>query len=353
MLKADRARPPRSTSARDYRIVKRRSGAEALEAVAELLQRGAQVALFLVDQRMPGMTGTQFLLEARKLYPDATRVLLTAYADTEAAIAAINEVGLDHYLLKPWEPPEQQALPGARRPARRLVRARCRPPSTGSAWSARAGRPASYAVKDFLARNQVPYQWLDVEERRRRRASCSARRRRRAHAPGGVLPRRRPCWSRPPSRELAEKIGLQHAAQKPFYDLIVVGGGPAGLAAAVYGASEGLRTVLVEREAPGGQAGTSSRIENYLGFPSGLSGADLADARRPPRPGASAPRSSTAQEVVDAPARGPVPQGRCWPTARELERLRGADRAGRRRAAARGAGRGAAARARASTTARR
>jgi thioredoxin reductase (NADPH) len=267
----------------DYRIVKASSGAQALETVRELLQRGDQLALFLVDERMPGMSGTQFLLEAIKLYPDARRVLLTAYADTDTAITAINRVGLDHYLLKPWEPPTLKLYPVLEDLLSEWY-ARARPGFDGIRVAGTSLSPASYAVKDFLASNQVPYQWLDVDEDSTVRELVSGVDGGGTHLPVVFFPDGAPLVQ-PTIRDLAERIGLQTRAQKPFYDLIVIGGGPAGLAAAVYGASEGLRTILVERFAPGGQAGTSSKIENYLGFPSGLSGADLtvraaAQARR-------------------------------------------------------------------------
>ncbi|MDQ3255634.1 MAG: FAD-dependent oxidoreductase, partial [Acidobacteriota bacterium] len=249
-----------------------------LEIVRELQVRNNAVALFLVDQRMPGMSGVEFLEQAITLYPNAKRVLLTAYADTDAAIAAINEAGINHYLLKPWHPPEENLYPvlddlledwkGNFHPPFEGIRV------LGNRWS-----PASHNVKDFLARNQVPYQWLDIEaaeqdaEVRRLVESLDAEERRRLplviFSDGVRLPE-------PTMADVAERVGLKTRAAKEFYDLAIVGGGPAGLAAAVYGASEGLRTVLIEREAPGGQAGMSSRIENYLGFPSGLSGGDLA-----------------------------------------------------------------------------
>jgi len=258
----------------DYRVVKASSGAQALDAVRQLKQRGAQIALFLVDERMPHMSGTQFLAEATKLYPDARRVLLTAYADTETAIAAINKIGLHHYLLKPWEPPTERLYPVLEDLLSDWF-AHARSDFEGIRVAGNALSPASYALKDFLAANQVPYQWIDMENDAAVRALLSG-------ASGGAV--RLPMvlfpdgttLAQPTSRELAEKLGMQTRAQKPFYDLIVVGGGPAGLAAAVYGASEGLRTILVEQSAPGGQAGTSSNIENYLGFPGGVTGADLA-----------------------------------------------------------------------------
>jgi len=250
------------------------SGAEALEAVEALKARGDTVALFLVDQRMPSMTGTEFLVEARKTYPDAKRALLTAYADTDAAISAINEVDLDHYLMKPWDPPEDNLYPilddllddwVANTPAPfdgiRVV---------GTTWS-----PATHDVKDFLARNQVPYRFLDIERDEEAAAIVAAGSDGAGSIPVVLFPDGT-SLVQPERRALAEQVGLQTEADNPFYDLIIVGGGPAGLAGAVYGASEGLSTVMVEAEAPGGQAGTSSRIENYLGFPAGVSGGDLA-----------------------------------------------------------------------------
>src|ERR1051325_9797478 len=262
----------------DFRVVRAVSGPEALEIVRELKIRNNSIALFLIDQRMPGMSGVDFLAQAIDLYPDAKRVLLTAYADTDAAIAAINEAGINHYLLKPWDPPEENLYPvldelledwGAAFPPQfegiRVL---------GNRWS-----PASHSIKDFLARNHVPYQWLDIET-----AASDSEVRSLIELldeedirslpivilPNGVR------LQQPSQADLAEHAGLRTRATEAFYDLAIVGGGPAGLAAAVYGASEGLRTVMIEREAPGGQAGMSSRIENYLGFPSGLTGADLA-----------------------------------------------------------------------------
>ncbi len=262
----------RDRYAQGYRIVSTVSGAETLDALAELKARGDVVALFVVDQRMPEMTGTELLVEARTLYPDAKRVLLTAYADTEAAIQAINDVDLDYYLLKPWDPPDQHLYPvldgllddwQANTPA----------PFDGIRVAGTTWSPATHDVKDFLARNQVPYRFLDIERDADAAAMVAA-------ADGGSIPAvffpDGTVLANPDRRALAEKVGLQTEAESPFYDVIVIGGGPAGLAAAVYGASEGLRTVMIESEAPGGQAGTSSRIENYLGFPSGISGGDLA-----------------------------------------------------------------------------
>lgn len=270
-----------------YRVLKADSGQSALEALRELKVRNDALALLLVDQRMPGMSGVEFIKHASDLFPDAKRVLLTAYADTDAAIRAINEANVNHYLLKPWDPPEQNLYPvlddllddwrGNFRPAFEGIRI------VGNRWS-----PKSHDVKDFLARNQVPYRWFDVEaaetDAEVRRLVESLSEQELKHLPivifsdGGRL-------EEPTTAEIAERVGLRRHADAEFYDLAIVGGGPAGLAAAVYGASEGLRTVMIEREAPGGQAGMSSRIENYLGFPSGLSGADLtrravAQARR-------------------------------------------------------------------------
>ena len=257
----------------DYRILKATSGGEALEAARQLKQRGTAVALFLVDERMPGMTGTQFLSEAIKLYPESRRVLLTAYADTQAAISGINDVGLDHYLLKPWDPPAERLYPVLDDLLSDWT-AHVRLPYEGIRVAGARSSPKSYAVKEFLSSNHVPYQWIDVD------ADPSTRELIHSFGDSSRLPvvffADGSRLTAPTNRELAEKIGLQTKARLPFYDLAIIGAGPAGLAAAVYGASEGLRTVLVEQSAPGGQAGTSSRIENYLGFPSGVSGADLA-----------------------------------------------------------------------------
>ncbi len=258
----------------DYRIIKAGSGAEALETVRQLKQRNTPVALFLVDQRMPDMSGTEFLAEAVKLYPQARKVLLTAYADTEAAIASINTLGLDHYLMKPWDPPEQSLYPVLYDLLSDCVATVPVPyygiRVAGTLWSA-----SCHNAKDFLARNQVPYQWLDIECDASARGLVEAVNKETHRVPvvffpdGTVL-------VEPDNRALAEQIGLRTQAAEPFYDLIIVGAGPAGLGAAVYGASEGLRIVMIERETAGGQAGASALIENYLGFPRGLSGADLA-----------------------------------------------------------------------------
>jgi thioredoxin reductase (NADPH) len=256
---------------REYRIAAADSGAAALELLARLRLREESVALLLVDQRMPGMSGVELLERAIPLYPDAKRALLTAYADTEAAIRAINLVGVDHYLLKPWDPPEERLYPvlddllGAWRPPWPQADVRL----VGNRWS----RPST-ALREFLARNLVPYRWLDVEREPEARQLLEL-----AGLDAGRLPvvllADGTVLTQPEATELAERVGLRVHAEREAYDLVVVGAGPAGLAAGVYGASEGLSTLVVEREAPGGQAGTSSRIENYLGFPAGLSGADL------------------------------------------------------------------------------
>jgi thioredoxin reductase (NADPH) len=258
----------------EYRVLTAASGTEALGALEQLRRRGSAVALFLVDQRMPGMTGIGFLTEARKLYPDAVRVLLTAYADTGAAIAAINEVGLNHYLMKPWDPPEERLYPvlddlisdwsRRARPTFEGIRI------VGSRWS-----PQSHAMREFLARNQVPYQWIDIDEDGSARELVASVAGDTAQLPIVLCPDGSHLIA-PGTAQLAEKVGLQTKATRPFYDLVIVGGGPAGLANAVYGASEGLKVLLIEQHAPGGQAGSSSFIENYLGFPGGLTGADLA-----------------------------------------------------------------------------
>ena len=257
-----------------YRIVAATSGDEALDVVRQLKVRGAALALLLVDQRMPGICGTDMLREARPLYPDARRVLLTAYADTEAAIAAINEVGLHHYLMKPWHPPEQRLYPVLDDLLSEWT-ARVRLPFegirvVGSRWS-----PQSYATRDFLSRNQVPYQWIDIDHDPPTRELVASLAGETPRLPVVLFPDGRHLIA-PDNAALAGAIGLGTRASRPFYDVIIIGGGPAGLANAVYAASEGLRALLIEQHAPGGQAGGSSLIENYLGFPGGLTGADLA-----------------------------------------------------------------------------
>ncbi|HET9383680.1 MAG TPA: response regulator, partial [Gemmatimonadales bacterium] len=257
-----------------YRIVSAASGAEALETAQELKRRGTAVALFLVDQKMPGMTGTQLLGELRKLYPDARKVLLTAYADTDAAIAAINEIGLNHYLMKPWDPPEQRLYPVVDDQLEEWA-ASTRLPFDGVRVAGSRWSPQSFAVRDFLSRNQIPYQWIDIDTDAPTRELVVSTAGDLTRLPVVFLPDGSTLIA-PTNLELAQKVGLRTAATREFYDVVITGGGPAGLAAAVYAASEGLRALLVEQDAPGGQAGTSSLIENYLGFPAGVTGADLA-----------------------------------------------------------------------------
>lgn len=257
----------------DYRIIKESSGATALSTVQQLKQRNAALALFLVDQRMPTMSGTEFLEKAIKLYPDARKVLLTAYADTEAAIVSINTIGLDHYLMKPWHPPEQNLFPVLDDLLSDWL-ATVPVPYDGIRVAGTQWLASCHHAKDFLARNQIPYQWLDIEKDMQARELVEAVNQGQQRLPVVFFPDGSVLFD-PPPKSLAEKVGLKTQASQPFYDLIIFGAGPAGLAAAVYGASEGLRTIVIEKEAAGGQAGTSARIENYLGFPKGLSGADL------------------------------------------------------------------------------
>jgi thioredoxin reductase (NADPH) len=278
-----RRRYARGRNGDGYRVLRANSADSALDTLGQLKLRGDSVALFLVDQRMPRTTGVEFLEETRDLYPEAKKVLLTAYADTDAAIKAINDIGLDYYLQKPWDPPEENLYPVLDD----LLgdwRSHYRPPFEGIRVVGNRWSPGSHAIKDFLARNRVPYQWQDVEVSEEAWQLVSQADGGEPRLPLVVFPDGT-YLEAPENVEVAEKVGLRTRAERPFYDLIIVGGGPSGLAAAVYGASEGLKTVLIEREAPGGQAGTSSRIENYLGFPAGLSGADLsqravAQARR-------------------------------------------------------------------------
>ena len=286
----------------EYRVVLADSGDAALELLRELKRRGESSALFVVDQRMPKMTGVEFLEKAIELYPGAKRVLLTAYADTDAAIRAINKVQIDYYLLKPWDPPEERLYPVLTD----LLddwRATYRPPFEGIRVVGNQWAPASHQVKDFLSRNNIPYLWLDVEESEEAKRLIEASRMTNLELPCLFFPDGS-TLRKPENRVIAERVGLQITADKPFYDLVVVGAGPAGMAAAVYGASEGLRTIVVEKHAPGGQAGMSSRIENYLGFPGGVSGSELArramnQARR------FGVEILAAQEVVGLVAEGP------------------------------------------------
>jgi thioredoxin reductase (NADPH) len=258
----------------DYRVLRAQSGAVALELLERLRLRGDPVALLLSDQRMPEMTGLEFLDRARALFPDARRVLLTAYADTDAAIRAINQVRIHYYLMKPWDPPEEQLYPYLD-DLLEDWRSGWRPATDGLRVIGNRYSPKAHALRDFLGRNLVPFRWLDLDS--------STEGVQLLEAMGGVGSVPLPAvlfpdgghLGDPELRAVGERIGLRTRAEKEFYDLVVVGSGPAGLAAGVYGASEGLRTLLVERDAPGGQAGTSSNIENYLGFPVGLTGADL------------------------------------------------------------------------------
>ena len=259
---------------RDYRILKAESADQALAAVQQLKTRGETVALYVVDQRMPGTTGVELLEQALPLFPEARKVLLTAYADTEAAISAINKVGLDYYLSKPWDPPEEHLYPvldglldewqaNVPQPFEGIT-------VIGAMWS-----PESHDAKDFLARSSIPYRWLDVARDAEAGTLLEAASVDDASLPVLLFPDGT-VLVQPGPQELAEKVGLRTRAQRPFYDVIVIGGGPAGLSAAVYASADGLKVLLVERNAPGGQAGNSPRIENFLGFPSGISGRDLA-----------------------------------------------------------------------------
>jgi len=257
----------------DYRIVKASSGVEALEAVVEFKKRNTPIALFLVDVRMPVMSGIEFLEAAIKHYPEAKKVLLTAYADTDAAITSINAIGLDYYLMKPWDPPEKNLYPTLDDLLSDWLATVPVPYDgirvAGTRWSAN-----SHNVKEFLARSQIPYQWLDIERDTLARELVETSTEERPRLPTVFFPDGSILVD-PDLRSLADKVGLMTRPAQPFYDLIIIGAGPAGLGAAVYGASEGLRTIVIEKEAAGGQAGTSARIENYLGFPQGVSGADL------------------------------------------------------------------------------
>lgn len=258
---------------REYRILATTSVREALDSLADLKKKGDEVALFLSDQRMPDMAGVDFLREARKTFPTAKRVLLTAYSDTDSAIRAINEVQLDYYITKPWDPPEEKLYP--------ILddlladwKAAFRPAFEGLKLIGYQFSPRSHELKDFLAGNLFPYQWLDVETDSRADELLTLHALDRKALPV-VLLDDGTALAHPTLAELGEKLKLSLKASESLYDLAIIGAGPAGLAAAVYGGSEGLRTILIDKRAPGGQAGTSSRIENYLGFPNGLSGAEL------------------------------------------------------------------------------
>lgn len=257
----------------DYRIIPINSGRVALDYVKKLEQRNETVALFLVDQRMPAMSGTEFLAEAMQTFPQAKRVLLTAYADTKAAIDSINEVGLDYYLMKPWHPPDEKLYPVLDEMLEDW-KAHVRLPYEGIRVAGTLWSLTSHEAKEFLTRHQIPYQWLDVEKDSAARKLAEAASPELTQLPVIFFPDGE-TLVQPDLKRLAEKVGLQTQAALPFYDLIVLGSGPAGLAAAVYAGSEGLKTIVIEKTAPGGQAGSSPKIENYLGFPAGISGDDL------------------------------------------------------------------------------
>lgn len=258
---------------RDYRILKAESGSSALTVLEELKRRDETVALFVVDQRMPEMTGVQFLEQSGRIFPEARKILLTAYADTEAAILSINKIGLDYYLMKPWDPPEEHFYPildgvledwtSNEQKAFDGIRV------VGTLWSS-----ACHEVKDFLGRNSIPYRWLNIETDQEARILLET-----IHSDGLRIPvlffPDGSLLVEPSSKQVAEKVGLRTQAENPFYDVIIIGGGPAGLSAAVYASADGLKVLLIERQAPGGQAGNSPKIENFLGFPSGISGSEL------------------------------------------------------------------------------
>lgn len=256
-----------------FRVIRADSGDRALDVLRKLKLANESVALMLVDQRMPGLTGVELLIEASRLFPDAKKALLTAYADTEAAITAINEVRLDYYLVKPWNPPEERLFPvlddmlddwlAAHPPEFKGIRV------IGHRWS-----QESHVARDFLARNQVPYKWMDLATDPEAAQVLELTGYASKDCPVLIFPDGQ-ILAKPTTQQIAEKAGIHGHAEVPLYDLIIIGAGPAGLAAAVYGASEGLSTLIIEREATGGQAGQSTRIENYPGFPSGLSGAEL------------------------------------------------------------------------------
>jgi thioredoxin reductase (NADPH) len=298
------ARDLRRRYGADYRIMRSDSGEEALQAIKDVVLRGEQVAAILADYRMPRMNGVDFLEQAMDLVPQARRALLTAYADTNAAIQAINVVDVDHYLLKPWEPPEEKFYPivdelleawqrEGREPEHKIK-------ILGHPWST-----SSYEVRDFLARNMVPYRWYNVSDPEGAQLLAAAGAER-SQAPVVITSEGQPLVQ-PSLVDLANAVGLSTSPQGEFYDVVIIGGGPAGLGAAVYAASEGLKTVLVERAAAGGQAGQSSRIENYLGFPDGVSGDQLTDRarRQAQRFGAEL---LTARTVTGLEVRGPARQ---------------------------------------------
>jgi thioredoxin reductase (NADPH) len=267
------ARDVRHGFGEHFRVIRAESGDRALDVLRQLRLTNESVALMLVDQRMPGLSGVDFLAQAKRLFPESKKALLTAYADTDAAITAINEVRLDYYLVKPWDPPEQRLYPmlddmlddwtAAHPPEFQGIRV------IGHRWS-----QESHVARDFLARNQVPYKWIDISSDPEAATLLELTGMGASSCPVVIFPDGQ-VLEKPTPQQIAEKVGIRGHAEVPLYDLLIIGAGPAGLAAAVYGASEGLSTLIIEREATGGQAGQSTRIENYLGFPSGLSGAEL------------------------------------------------------------------------------
>ena len=297
------ARDLRARYGADYRVIPTSSAAEALEVLAEFALRDRAVALVASDQRMPEMTGIELLAEVRRRSPQAKMLLLTAYADTDVAIKAINDIGLDYYLLKPWDPPSERLYPvvddllDAWRSDHPEETSSVR--VVGHRWSDRA-----HEVKTFLTRNHVSYRWLDVERDEEARRLVELAGAAPDDLPLVLVPERTTLRS-PGTLDLADALGLRTRADQPLYDLCIVGGGPAGLAAAVYAASEGLRTVVVERDAPGGQAGQSALIENYLGFPKGLSGADLTH-RAVAQSARFGAEMVLARDVAGFESRGPV-----------------------------------------------
>jgi len=303
MVSAAITRDLRSRYGADYRIVRATSGTEALAVLTELVLRDRPVALIAADQRMPEMTGIEMLKQARTYAPGAKHLLLTAYADTDVAIKAINDIGLDYYLLKPWDPPEERLYPviddllGDWRQANPDHTSDLR--VVGHRWSDR-----SHEIKTFLARNHVPYRWYDIERDAEAQRLSDLAHATAADLPLVLVPDGETLRS-PSTLDLAGALGLRTTAQQPLYDVCIVGGGPAGLAAAVYAASEGLSTVIVEREAPGGQAGQSAAIENYLGFPRGLTGSDLTQ-RAVAQVSRFGAEMVLARDVVGFQTRGPV-----------------------------------------------
>src|ERR1700712_852550 len=258
---------------KEYKILSTTSANEALESLTDLKNSSDTVALFLVDQRMPEMEGVDFLQKAIKIYPDAKRVLLTAYSDTVAAIKAINVVQLDYYLTKPWNPPEEKLYPVLND----LLddwQGHYTPDFKGIKLVGYQFSPQSHEIKDYLAGNLMPYRWYDITNNPEAKTLLEANRLSNDDLPL-IIYEDGTCMTKPSIRQISEKAGLNPQITNEIYDVVIIGAGPAGLAAAVYGSSEGLKTLLIERRAPGGQAGTSSRIENYLGFPAGLSGSDL------------------------------------------------------------------------------